>query len=115
MQRLKSSVKRELEWLVPVVPCNCRRCSHQSGISRSYATLKASWRRRRNKRSDAVAGVIGRPSHQHIQKIYLPQKTKQTQMLGNGDAKASADERANYTPRRGLSNVEVFNRLKIDF
>ncbi len=36
------------------------------------------------------ADVINRPSHQHIEKIYLPQKTKQTQLLGNGDAKAGA-------------------------
>ena len=32
----------------------------------------------------------GRPSHQRIEKIYLPEKTKQTQFFGNGDAKAGA-------------------------
>ena len=31
---------------------------------------------------------------QHIEKIYLPQKSKQTQLLGNGDAKAGAVELA---------------------
>jgi electron transfer flavoprotein alpha/beta subunit len=36
------------------------------------------------------AEVVGRASHQRIEKVYLPTKTKQTQMLGNGDAKAGA-------------------------
>ena len=40
------------------------------------------------------AEIVGRPSHQRIEKIYLPQKTKQTQLLGNGDAKAGAVELA---------------------
>jgi electron transfer flavoprotein alpha/beta subunit len=40
------------------------------------------------------ADVVGRPSHQRIEKIYLPQKMKQTQLLGNGDAKAGAAELA---------------------
>ncbi len=34
--------------------------------------------------------MISRPSHQRIEKVYLPQKTKETQLLGNGDAKAGA-------------------------
>ena len=38
--------------------------------------------------------IVSRPSHQRIEKIYLPQKTKQTQLLGNGDAKAGAVELA---------------------
>jgi len=37
---------------------------------------------------------VARPSHQRIEKIYLPQKTKQTQLLGNGDAKSGAVELA---------------------
>ncbi|HEU4794212.1 MAG TPA: hypothetical protein VFT02_01195, partial [Pyrinomonadaceae bacterium] len=40
------------------------------------------------------ADVVGRPSHQRIEKIYLPQKMKQTQLLGNNDAKAGAAELA---------------------
>jgi electron transfer flavoprotein alpha/beta subunit len=40
------------------------------------------------------AEVIGRTSHQRIEKIYLPQKTKETQLLGDGDAKAGAAELA---------------------
>ena len=41
-----------------------------------------------------AADIVGRPSHQKIARIYLPQKTKQTQLLGNGDAKAGAAELA---------------------
>ena len=41
-----------------------------------------------------AAEIVSRPSHQKIEKIYLPQKTKQTQLLGNGDAKAGAVELA---------------------
>ncbi len=40
------------------------------------------------------AEIIGRPSHQLIEKIYLPQKSKQTQFLGGGDAKKGAVELA---------------------
>jgi electron transfer flavoprotein alpha/beta subunit len=40
------------------------------------------------------AEIVERPSHQRIEKVYLPQKTKQTQLLGNGDAKAGAVELA---------------------
>jgi electron transfer flavoprotein alpha/beta subunit len=38
--------------------------------------------------------VVSRAPHQRVEKIYLPQKTKQTQLLGNGDAKAGAAELA---------------------
>ena len=41
-----------------------------------------------------AADVVGRPSHQRIEKIYLPQKMKQTQLLGGNDAKAGAAELA---------------------
>ena len=45
----------------------------------------------RDQGSDArAAEIIGRPSHQRIEKIYLPEKTKQTQFLGDGNAKAGA-------------------------
>jgi electron transfer flavoprotein alpha/beta subunit len=46
------------------------------------------------KEVSAPAEIVERPSHQKIEKVYLPQKTKQTQMLGNGDAKAGAAELA---------------------
>jgi electron transfer flavoprotein alpha/beta subunit len=41
-----------------------------------------------------AAETVDRPSHQRIEKVYLPQKSKQTQLLGNGDAKAGAAELA---------------------
>jgi len=40
------------------------------------------------------AEIAGKPSHQRIDKIYLPQKSKQTQFLGGGDAKKGAVELA---------------------
>jgi electron transfer flavoprotein alpha/beta subunit len=40
------------------------------------------------------ADVVNKPSHQRIEKIYLPQKSKQTQFLGGGDAKKGAVELA---------------------
>ena len=42
------------------------------------------------KEVSAAAEIVDRPSHQQLKKVYLPQKTKQTQLLGNGDAKAGA-------------------------
>ena len=47
-------------------------------------------------RGDAVEAIIPRgklpAGAQTIEKVYMPLKTKQTQMLGNGDAKAGAAE-----------------------
>ncbi len=40
------------------------------------------------------AEIVNKPSHQRIEKIYLPQKTKQTKLLGDGDAKKGAVELA---------------------
>ena len=40
------------------------------------------------------AEILNQPSHQQIEKIYLPQKSKQTQFLGGGDAKKGAVELA---------------------
>ena len=44
-----------------------------------------------------IADLAGK---QTIQKVYLPLKTKQTQLLGNGDAKAGA--------------VELVEKLKVE-
>jgi electron transfer flavoprotein alpha/beta subunit len=41
-----------------------------------------------------AAEIVSKPSHQRIEKIYLPQKSKQTQFLGGGDAKKGAVELA---------------------
>jgi electron transfer flavoprotein beta subunit len=95
----KFRVKRELEsgwyqWYTMNLPALL---TIQSGISQiRYATLKGimAAKKKEIKEVSPNPEVIGRPSHQRIQKIYLPTKTKQTQMLGNGDAKAGAVELA---------------------
>jgi electron transfer flavoprotein beta subunit len=91
----KFRVKRELEsgwyqWYTLPLPALL---TIQSGISQiRYATLKGimSAKKKEIKEVAASSELIARPSHQRIEKIYLPTKTKQTQMLGNGDAKAGA-------------------------
>src|SRR5207302_4561832 len=65
----------------------------QSGISQiRYATLKGimAAKKKEIREITAPAEIVDRPSHQRIEKIYLPEKTKQTQFLGDGDAKAGA-------------------------
>ena len=92
-------VKRELEsgwyqWYTMPKPALL---TIQSGISQiRYATLKGimAAKKKEIKQVQAPAEIIGRAAHQKIEKIYLPQKTKQTQLLGNGDAKAGAAELA---------------------
>ena len=92
-------VKRELEsgwyqWYSMKTPALL---TIQSGISQiRYATLKGimAAKKKEIKEVSPSAEIVDRPSHQRIEKIYLPQKTKQTQLLGNGDAKAGAVELA---------------------
>src|SRR5918993_2480998 len=92
-------VKRELEsgwyqWYSMPLPALL---TIQSGISQiRYATLKGimAAKKKEIKEVTPSAELVGRPSHQRVEKIYLPQKMKQTQMLGNGDAKAGAAELA---------------------
>jgi electron transfer flavoprotein beta subunit len=91
----KLRVKRELEsgwyqWYSMPLPALL---TIQSGISQiRYATLKGikAAKKKEIKEVTPLAEAVDRPTHQHIEKIYLPQKTKQTQLLGNGDAKAGA-------------------------
>jgi electron transfer flavoprotein beta subunit len=91
----KFRVKRELEsgwyqWYTMPTPALL---TIQSGISQiRYATLKGimAAKKKEIKEVSPAPDLISRPSHQHIEKIYFPQKTKQTQFLGNGDAKAGA-------------------------
>ncbi len=91
----KLRVKRELEsgwyqWYSMPLPALL---TIQSGISQiRYATLKGimAAKKKEIKEVTPAAEIVDRPTHQHIEKIYLPQKTKQTQLLGNGDAKAGA-------------------------
>lgn len=88
-------VKRELEsgwyqWYSMPTPAVL---TIQSGISQiRYATLKGIMAAKKKEIKEVVPPpeVINRPSHQRIERIQFPQKTKETQFLGNGDAKAGA-------------------------
>ena len=91
----KLRVKRELEsgwyqWYSMSTPALL---TIQSGISQiRYATLNGimAAKKKEIKEVGAAEDVVGRPSHQKIQKVYFPQKSKQTQFLGDGDAKVGA-------------------------
>lgn len=91
----KLRVKRELEsgwyqWYSMPTPALL---TIQSGISQiRYATLKGimAAKKKEIKEVTPPAEIVSRPSHQQLKRVYLPQKTKQTQLLGNGDAKVGA-------------------------
>ena len=95
----KLRVKRELEsgwyqWYSMPLPALL---TIQSGISQiRYATLKGIMAAKKKEIREVAAAVdvLSRPAHQKTEKIYLPQKTKQTQLLGGNDAKAGAVELA---------------------
>ena len=88
-------VKRELEsgwyqWYSMPKPALL---TIQSGISQiRYATLKGIMAAKKKEIKEVTPSpdIVGRPSHQRVEKVYLPQKSKQTQLLGDGDAKAGA-------------------------
>jgi len=92
-------VKRELEsgwyqWYTMPTPALL---TIQSGISQiRYATLKGIMAAKKKEIKEVApnAEIAGQPPHQRIEKIYLPQKSKQTQFLGDGDAKKGAVELA---------------------
>ena len=92
-------VKRELEsgwyqWYTMPKPALL---TIQSGISQiRYATLKGimAAKKKEIKEVTPAADAVSKSSHQRIEKIYLPQKQKQTQLLGGGDAKKGAVELA---------------------
>ncbi len=91
----KLRVKRELEsgwyqWYSMSTPALL---TIQSGISQiRYASLKGimAAKKKEIKEITPDAEAIGASAHQKIEKIYLPEKTKQTQFLGDGNAKAGA-------------------------
>jgi electron transfer flavoprotein beta subunit len=95
----KLRVKRELEsgwyqWYSMPTPALL---TIQSGISQiRYASLKGIMAAKKKEIKEVTpnAEIISQPSHQRIEKIYLPQKTKQTQFLGDGDARRGAVELA---------------------
>jgi electron transfer flavoprotein beta subunit len=63
----------------------------QSGISQiRYATLKGIMAAKKKEIKEVQPSSSASASFQRIEKIYFPQKTKQTQFLGDGDAKAGA-------------------------
>lgn len=88
-------VKRELEsgwyqWFTYKLPALF---TIQSGISQiRYASLKGIMAAKTKEVREVTPTVDGFPSAARIEKLYMPLKTKQTQMLGNGDAKAGAVE-----------------------
>ena len=88
-------VKRELEsgWYQWYAMARPALLTIQSGISQiRYATLKGimAAKKKEIKEVTPSAEAVARPSHQRIEKVYFPEKTKQTQFLGDGDAKAGA-------------------------
>lgn len=88
-------VKRELEsgwyqWFTYKLPALL---TIQSGISQiRYASLKGIMAAKKKEIKEVTPAIEAFAGAQTIQKVYMPLKTKQTQMLGNGDAKAGAVE-----------------------
>ena len=88
-------VKRELEsgwyqWFTYQLPSLL---TIQSGISQiRYASLKGIMAAKKKEIRDVTTSVEAFASAATVEKVYMPLKTKQTQMLGNGDAKAGAVE-----------------------
>ncbi|MBK9162439.1 MAG: electron transfer flavoprotein subunit beta/FixA family protein [Acidobacteria bacterium] len=88
-------IKRELEsgwyqWFSYKLPALF---TIQSGISQiRYASLKGIMAAKKKEIREVTAAIEAFAAGQSISKVYMPLKTKQTQMLGNGDAKAGAVE-----------------------
>lgn len=88
-------VKRELEsgwyqWFKYQLPALL---TIQSGISQiRYASLKGIMAAKKKEIKDVSPSVETFGGAQKIEKVYLPLKMKQTQILGNGDAKKGAVE-----------------------
>jgi electron transfer flavoprotein beta subunit len=88
-------VKRELEsgwyqWFTYQLPALL---TIQSGISQiRYASLKGIMAAKKKEIREVTPNVDAFASAATVEKVYMPLKTKQTQMLGNGDAKAGAAE-----------------------
>jgi len=88
-------IKRELEsgwyqWFNYKLPALL---TIQSGISQiRYASLKGIMAAKKKEVRDVTPSIADFPSAQTIQKVYMPLKTKQTQILGDGDAKKGAAE-----------------------
>jgi electron transfer flavoprotein beta subunit len=91
----KIRIKRELEsgwyqWFVYSLPALM---TIQSGISQiRYASLKGIMAAKKKEVREVTPSIAEFAGAQTVEKVYMPLKTKQTQMLGNGDAKAGAKE-----------------------
>jgi len=96
-------VKRELEsgwyqWFTYQLPALL---TIQSGISQiRYASLKGIMAAKKKEIREVTPNVEAFASAATVERVYMPLKTKQTQMLGGGDAKAGA--------------VELVEKLKTD-
>lgn len=88
-------IKRELEsgwyqWFTYKLPALF---TIQSGISHiRYASLKGIMAAKSKDVREVTPSIEAFASASKIEKVYMPLKTKQTQILGNGDAKAGAVE-----------------------
>src|SRR6185369_7680839 len=88
-------IKRELEsgwyqWFTYKLPALF---TIQSGISQiRYASLKGIMAAKKKEIREVTPAADSFASAQTVEKVYMPLKTKQTQMLGGGDAKAGAIE-----------------------
>lgn len=88
-------LKRELEsgwyqWFTYQLPALL---TIQSGISQiRYASLKGIMAAKKKEMRDVTPTIEDFGGAQRIEKVYLPLKLKQTQMLGGGDAKKGAAE-----------------------
>ena len=88
-------VKRELEsgwyqWFTYQLPALL---TIQSGISQiRYASLKGIMAAKSKEVREVTPTVEAFAASATVKKVYMPLKTKQTQMLGNGDTKAGAVE-----------------------
>lgn len=88
-------IKRELEsgwyqWYTYPTPALL---TIQSGISQiRYASLKGIMAAKKKEIREVApsADALSHPNKQKIEKVYLPLKMKQTQILGDGDARAGA-------------------------
>lgn len=89
----KLRVKRELEsgwyqWFTYELPALL---TVQSGISQiRYASLKGIMAAKKKEIREVTAAIEPFASASKIERVYMPLKTKQTQLLGGGDAKAGA-------------------------
>src|SRR5215813_11518315 len=88
-------IKRELEsgwyqWFTYKLPALM---TIQSGISQiRYASLKGIMAAKKKEIKDVNPEIESFASASHVEKVYMPLKTKQTQILGDGDAKKGAVE-----------------------